>query len=142
MTTQINKIKSKYVHNCNRCGHEWVGKLQTPNTCANPKCRTPYWNKLRKRKQNKTKPFVEKFYFYFEGQSPSKTYSFTIIDREIVCDECNNKTCNHVFEIIAEPKIREKIAKQGIEFLPQYERGIKELEKNVSSLQEFVENQV
>ena len=141
LTSQINKIKPNlFIHNCNRCGHEWAGKLETPNTCANPKCRTPYWNKPRIRKQNKIKSPVEKFYFYFEGQSPNQTYSFAIIDGEIICNECNIKTCNHVFEIMTEPKIRKKIAKQGIEFLPLYEMQIQELEKNINTFKEFVEN--
>ena len=56
-------------HNCNRCQHKWVGKLKDPKTCANPKCRTPYWNKPRKRLQNKIKNVQnEKFYFYIVGQ--------------------------------------------------------------------------
>jgi len=142
LTKQISVIESKlYFHSCNRCKYEWVGKLKTPKTCANPKCRTPYWNKPRIRKQNKTKSSIEKFYFYFEREHTSKSYSFVIIGKEIICEECNNKRCNHVFEIMSEPKIQEKITKQGIEFLPKYEKEIKELEKNVKALKEYGENQ-
>lgn len=36
---------------CLRCGHTWSwfvgGKL--PQTCPNPKCRSPYWNKPRQK---------------------------------------------------------------------------------------------
>ena len=130
------------IHNCNRCGHEWFGKLEDPKTCANPKCRTPYWNKPRIRKQIKIKPSNEKFYFYFESENPSKSYSFKIIDNEIICEECNNKTCNHVFEIMLDPKIREKISNQRIEFSPKYEKEIKELGKNTQALTEFVEKAI
>lgn len=42
---------------------------------------------------------------------------------------------------MSEPKIQEKITKQGIEFLPKYEKEIKELEKNVKALKEYGENQ-
>lgn len=38
-----------WLHQCNRCRHEWPSKLEKPNTCANKKCRSPYWNKPRKR---------------------------------------------------------------------------------------------
>ena len=37
------------------------------------------------------------------------------------------------------PKIREKIGEQGIEFSTKYETEIKELEKNVKALTEFVQ---
>ena len=87
--------------------------------------------------ENKTKSSIEKFYFYFEREHTSKSYSFVIIDKGIICEECNNKRCNHVFEIMSEPKIQEKITKQGIEFLPKYEKEIKELEKNVKALKEY-----
>ena len=36
-----------WLHTCNRCRHKWTSKLQWPNTCANVKCRSPYWNKER-----------------------------------------------------------------------------------------------
>lgn len=127
-------------HSCNRCEHKWVGKIEDPKTCANPKCRTPYWNKPRKRDQSKIRnSHVEKFYFYIETQYPSKTYSFSIIHNEIICNECDDKTCNHVFDIVLDPNIREKIAKQGIVFSSKYENDIKELQKNIQGLTEFVE---
>jgi len=137
---QTNSIMPKLnFHNCNRCEYEWLSKLENPQTCANPKCRTPYWNKSRIRKQIKKKPSNEKFYFYFEIKNTRKSYSFKIIDDEITCTKCANKTCNHVFEIMFEPKIQEKIAEQGIGFSPKYENEIKELGKNILALAEFVE---
>ena len=34
---------------CNRCGHEWVPRENgEPEVC--PKCKSPYWNKVRVRK--------------------------------------------------------------------------------------------
>ena len=32
---------------CSRCGHVWLAKNKNivPKTCANQKCRSPYWNK-------------------------------------------------------------------------------------------------
>ena len=39
MKVKINKIK------CKRCGYEWVPKKEDVRPCANPKCRSPYWNK-------------------------------------------------------------------------------------------------
>lgn len=34
---------------CNRCLYSWYPKTESiPKTCANPKCRSPYWNKERK----------------------------------------------------------------------------------------------
>ena len=38
-----------WLHKCNRCQHDWVSKMEIPNTCADKKCRSPYWNKPRKR---------------------------------------------------------------------------------------------
>ena len=33
---------------CSRCGFEWwVYTDVLPKTCSNPKCRSPYWRKLR-----------------------------------------------------------------------------------------------
>jgi len=135
----VSKLNS---HSCNRCEYEWLSKIENPKTCANPKCRTPYWNKPRIRKQIKIKSSNEKFYFYFENENPSKSYSFKIIDNEITCTKCDNKTCNHVFEIIFEPKIREKIAEQGIYFSAKYEKEVKELGKNIQALTEFIEKEI
>lgn len=54
LTKQINVIESELsVHSCNRYKYEWMSKLKTPKTCANPKCGTAYWNKPHIRKQNK-----------------------------------------------------------------------------------------
>ena len=133
-------ILESNIHNCNRCYHQWLGKLENPKTCANPKCRTPYWNKPRIRTQNKIKELSnEKFYFYFESEKPNSSYYFLIKNNEIICKECNHKTCNHVFEIILHPKIREKISKQGIEFSSKYENSIKELGKNTDAFIEFIQ---
>ena len=131
------------INTCNRCDYKWVGKIETPNTCANSQCRTPYWNKPRIRKQTRRKQnSIEKFYFYFETRVPDKTYSFTISENEITCDECNGKKCNHVFEILSNSKIRQTITQYGIVFLPKYENEIKELGKNTYAFVEFVENGV
>ena len=33
---------------CLRCGNEWVQRgAHRPRTCANPKCRSPYWDRPR-----------------------------------------------------------------------------------------------
>ena len=54
MKTLIQKSKkiagNNWLHKCNRCKYEWVSKKKTPNTCAEKKCRSPYWNKPRKYK--------------------------------------------------------------------------------------------
>jgi hypothetical protein len=131
------------INTCNRCDYKWVGKIKTPNTCANSKCRTPYWNKPRIRKQTKRRQnSVEKFSFYFETTMPDKTYSFVITENEITCDECNSKRCNHIFEILSNSKIRQKIIQRGIIFSPKYEDEVKELSKNTYAFVEFVENEV
>jgi predicted Zn-ribbon and HTH transcriptional regulator len=33
---------------CKRCGHDWATRQETPTIC--PKCKTPYWDKERRRK--------------------------------------------------------------------------------------------
>ena len=44
------KLFGDYVmHTCNRCGNQWVSKLEEPKSCANRKCRSIYWNKTRVR---------------------------------------------------------------------------------------------
>ena len=131
------------INTCNRCNYEWAGKIETPNTCANSKCRTPYWNKPRIRKQiRRNQRSVEKFSFYFETAFPDKTYSFAIVENEITCDECDSKKCNHIFEILLNSKIRQKIIQCGIVFSPKYEKEIEELTKNTHAFVEFVENEV
>ena len=42
-----------WLHTCNRCHNKWTSKKQRPDTCANPKCRSPYWNKSRVMKYKK-----------------------------------------------------------------------------------------
>ena len=44
----FNKLKL-LTHECNRCGYIWTSKDKEPKTCANPKCRSKYWNKERVR---------------------------------------------------------------------------------------------
>ena len=36
--------KNYWLHRCNRCEYEWPSKREKPNTCADKKCRSPYWN--------------------------------------------------------------------------------------------------
>lgn len=44
----IKKVETTLVWvKCNRCGYEWVKRIETPNHC--PGCNSPYWNKLRQR---------------------------------------------------------------------------------------------
>lgn len=44
----IRKIsKDLWLHQCNRCEYEWASKTKEPKTCANTKCKSPYWNKER-----------------------------------------------------------------------------------------------
>ena len=39
---------------CKRCGHKWVQRILTkPVLC--PKCKSPYWDKDRKKKQKEQK---------------------------------------------------------------------------------------
>jgi len=41
---------------CLRCGYTWFPrKPEPPQACANPKCRSPYWNKPRKNKRKGVK---------------------------------------------------------------------------------------
>ncbi len=44
-----SKVKAKgdyYCLTCNRCDFIWYSK-NDPKTCSNPKCKSPYWNKIR-----------------------------------------------------------------------------------------------
>lgn len=35
---------------CLRCGHKWRPRNDVPPTvCPNPKCKSPYWNKPRRK---------------------------------------------------------------------------------------------
>ena len=40
-------------YKCERCGHEWVprNKKENPNVC--PKCKSPYWDRPRKKADKK-----------------------------------------------------------------------------------------
>lgn len=46
-------MKCPYCHKeikltCNRCNYNWTPKEDAiPKTCANKKCKSPYWNKKR-----------------------------------------------------------------------------------------------
>lgn len=47
----MGKIKiTKEGFKCERCGHEWIpyDTKQEPTVC--PKCKSPYWNKPKKKK--------------------------------------------------------------------------------------------
>jgi len=45
--TKIDIVVKGY--RCERCRHEWVPRSEgEPRVC--PKCKSPYWNKPRKRK--------------------------------------------------------------------------------------------
>ena len=41
---------------CERCGHEWVPREpdREPRVC--PRCKSPYWNRPRKKRPEKTGP--------------------------------------------------------------------------------------
>lgn len=41
--------KGLFLHKCLRCNYEWVSKAFSPGSCANQKCRSPYWDKERVR---------------------------------------------------------------------------------------------
>ena len=42
-------IIKKKGYKCERCGHQWIPRnKEQPIIC--PKCKSPYWNKARKRK--------------------------------------------------------------------------------------------
>ena len=34
-------------YECERCGHKWTPRLDMPTVC--PKCKSPYWNKEKKK---------------------------------------------------------------------------------------------
>lgn len=41
-----DSILDIFFNKCLRCGYAWPKKEgKTPGTCANPKCKSPYWNK-------------------------------------------------------------------------------------------------
>lgn len=48
--------KSKVKHlKCLRCGYEWVPHNDgVPARCANVKCRSPYWDRLRRKEAKET----------------------------------------------------------------------------------------
>lgn len=35
---------------CQRCGNTWIPRTPEPKQC--PKCKSPYWNKTRKKQEN------------------------------------------------------------------------------------------
>lgn len=46
-----------YLHTCLRCGKVWIRRIMhKPKTCANPKCRSPYWDVPPKNKKLKQEP--------------------------------------------------------------------------------------
>jgi len=41
---------------CTRCKHSWRPRgEELPTVCPNPKCKSPYWNRARKKKNHKKK---------------------------------------------------------------------------------------
>jgi len=32
-------------HTCQKCGHTWISKIRTPQTCPSIDCRSPNWNR-------------------------------------------------------------------------------------------------
>ena len=44
MKIKINKLE------CKRCGHKWIPRKPEVMLC--PKCKSPYWNIEKKKKQN------------------------------------------------------------------------------------------
>ena len=44
-----------YTNSCNRCGNQWISMYEHPKSCANRKCRSPYYNKARQRSNSKAK---------------------------------------------------------------------------------------
>ena len=52
---EVIPAKIRYKCICSRCSYTWTTKGDiVPKTCANPLCRSPYWNKLRMRSTNTT----------------------------------------------------------------------------------------
>jgi len=47
--------QTQHSHFCNRCFHQWVSSSPKPSTCAD--CRSPYWNKQRKRELKEQQGF-------------------------------------------------------------------------------------
>ena len=45
MKVDINKLR------CKRCGHEWTPRQEVVRIC--PRCKSPYWDKKRKIKEEK-----------------------------------------------------------------------------------------
>jgi len=44
----VNNVKAKkYRLLCLKCGYDWTSNNNHPTRCANPKCRSPYWDKGR-----------------------------------------------------------------------------------------------
>ncbi len=40
---------------CERCGHEWVPRNTKEEPAVCPKCKSPYWNKPRRKKRSSKK---------------------------------------------------------------------------------------
>ncbi|MBR9699568.1 type II toxin-antitoxin system death-on-curing family toxin [Candidatus Woesearchaeota archaeon] len=50
MVNNTHMVNNDNILFCFRCYHTWKRrKEQNPNSCPNPKCHSPYWNKPRKR---------------------------------------------------------------------------------------------
>jgi hypothetical protein len=46
------KVKQAPKLKCERCGYKWTPRVEDVRTCANPKCRSPYWDVPRKEQNN------------------------------------------------------------------------------------------
>jgi len=47
---------------CLRCGHTWIPRTpKKPKVCPNLKCKSPYWDKLRRRRKGKRSVMEESF---------------------------------------------------------------------------------
>jgi predicted Zn-ribbon and HTH transcriptional regulator len=48
---QVAKIKMD-AWRCERCGHRWVPRVMTKHPTICPKCKSPYWDKPRRKTAN------------------------------------------------------------------------------------------
>ncbi len=48
---EVKQMILDSMQTCNRCGHRWIPRSnKPPKVCPNPACKSPYWNKPRKRR--------------------------------------------------------------------------------------------
>lgn len=53
MPNKLPQSPRRLVH-CQRCGWQWFPRNPKPVKCANPGCKSPYWNTPRKVKKEAT----------------------------------------------------------------------------------------